>query len=120
MELRSSARCSICFERCNNSVTPDTCQHAFCLPCLTTWARQAGSCPVCRAPATSIQTRDGCTAVPRAAQVSVRILSHVGGYVLDVLSVHSSWTMEAMMSILIRETHTKARAILAQSMPCMQ
>jgi hypothetical protein len=115
MELRSSARCNICHEDGNNSVSPNSCEHRFCLPCLRRWARASGDCPICRRLFDSIVTRDGCTAVACAAQVDVRIISDESGHLLEVLPVHAAWLWAEMVAILTGHEHKVARAMLAQS-----
>eukprot|EP00038_Savillea_parva_P017790 m.21557 g.21557 ORF g.21557 m.21557 type:complete len:487 (+) comp3905_c0_seq1:119-1579(+) len=42
-------RCAVCLEPYNDRAVLDGCFHAFCLDCITTWARQARSCPLCKA-----------------------------------------------------------------------
>lgn len=41
--------CAICFVAPSGGAAVVPCGHAFCAPCLTTWARDASqTCPMCR------------------------------------------------------------------------
>lgn len=41
--------CPICYKIIKKSkVFPDSCQHAFCLHCLSTWKESNSTCPICR------------------------------------------------------------------------
>jgi C4-type Zn-finger protein len=76
----------------------------------------SGNCPLCRTPLIDIVTRDGCTAVPHAGQVQLRVMCHKTGCVLELIAVHSSWTWKSVMVVLNGETRKAALALLAQSM----
>ena len=42
--------CPVCYCTIADDVARSTtCQHFFCVPCLTTWRKQNSTCPVCRA-----------------------------------------------------------------------
>lgn len=60
MRLRSSRRCGICLEECNNAVQGNGCSgHFFCEPCLKQWTATKNTCPICRAACTAMVTAHG-------------------------------------------------------------
>lgn len=44
----SDCLCPICSEVLEDPLETQTCQHAFCRPCISTWLGDHGSCPLCR------------------------------------------------------------------------
>ncbi|KAI5637677.1 PHD-finger domain-containing protein [Phthorimaea operculella] len=55
----NSDKCSICLLRFKDQEvgTPETCEHLFCLDCITEWSRNVNTCPVDRMTFNSIVVR---------------------------------------------------------------
>jgi hypothetical protein len=121
MKLRSSQRCGICQEDCNNAVCPGSCAgHFFCETCLITWARRKSTCPICRAAFDSIVTLHGYTLarqVKASALVSLYIRSEARPEEApEVLQLHLSWVdhMADAVGVLNRFPRPVAAALLQQ------
>ncbi|KIY69185.1 hypothetical protein CYLTODRAFT_489193 [Cylindrobasidium torrendii FP15055 ss-10] len=47
-ELDATDNCPICLEEFNDITYVPVCSHAFCFPCISTWAAQSKECPMCK------------------------------------------------------------------------
>lgn len=47
-EKTSPSLCSICLEVVRDRATPNKCRHAFCFPCIASWAKIINDCPLCK------------------------------------------------------------------------
>ena len=55
---QENGMCPICLDPVELATSTMTCVHTFCKRCLATWLAQDSSCPVCRAPVTTIAITD--------------------------------------------------------------
>jgi hypothetical protein len=49
--------CGVCWQNVSEQGELDCCKHVFCLTCILRWARQAGTCPICKGPITTVKAR---------------------------------------------------------------
>eukprot|EP01027_Heterolobosea_sp_BB2_P002247 GEZU01003361.1.p1 GENE.GEZU01003361.1~~GEZU01003361.1.p1 ORF type:complete len:176 (-),score=12.65 GEZU01003361.1:74-601(-) len=50
--------CCICFDTIKEQGVLNSCPHAFCLDCISTWAKSSNVCPVCRVRYRTITPKD--------------------------------------------------------------
>jgi hypothetical protein len=43
-----SLSCSICYEDIKETCKIDSCNHPFCISCITKWGKTTNTCPCCR------------------------------------------------------------------------
>lgn len=53
--MTAAQTCGICLQPIEQQGKLDCCKHIFCLECVLRWARQAGTCPVCKATIKTVQ-----------------------------------------------------------------
>ena len=120
MKLRSSQRCCICQEECNNAVTPGSCvgkSHFCCEKCLVTWAREHSTCPYCRAGFTTIVTPHGYV-LARQVKPSGLVMLYIRSKtheVIDTLQMHVSWVPHMAEAVtLLNRCRTSAASLLQE------
>mmetsp|Transcript_25710 Transcript_25710/g.45102 ORF Transcript_25710/g.45102 Transcript_25710/m.45102 type:complete len:123 (-) Transcript_25710:2977-3345(-) len=55
--MSAAQMCGVCWQNVAQQGELDCCKHVFCLECVLRWARQAGTCPICKGHISTVTAR---------------------------------------------------------------